>query len=195
MNAKRVLAVLVLVPFLIFATVNEEAAEGHESGGSGMFSKVVNFAILFGALFYFLRKPLGAMLTGKSTHVRELLDDARNEREKAETRLAEARVQVETLEHQAARLKTQALSDGRDETDRIRETAARETERIRTLASQEVAVRLQAGIRELKEYTAGLAAEIAEVRMKARLTEADQAALIDRSIDRLKTIHDESSAS
>jgi len=195
MSAKRVAAVLLLVPFLIFATVNEEAAQQHESGGSGMLSKVVNFVILFGALFYFLRKPLGAMLTEKSAHVRELLDDARKEREKAEARLAEARIQVETLEHEAARLKTQALSDGRAETDRIRETAAKEAERIRTLASQEVAVRLQAGIRELKEYTAALAADIAEAGMKARLTETDQAALIDRSIDRLKTIHDESSAS
>lgn len=195
MNAKRILALLLLVPCLALGAVDEAEAEHNDAGGSGMLSKVVNFVILFGALFYFLRKPLGAMLAGKSDHVREILSDARGEREKAEKRLEEARTQVETLQQEAARRKTQALADGRAETERIRAAAAKEAERIRTLASQEVAIRLQAGIRDLKEYTAGLAAEIAESRMKARLTEADQAALIDRSISRLKTIHDESIAS
>ncbi|MHB8055040.1 MAG: F0F1 ATP synthase subunit B family protein [Candidatus Aminicenantales bacterium] len=191
MNAKRALAVLLLVPFLVFATVNEEAVEHQESGGSGFLPKIVNFVILFGALFYFLRKPLGAMLTRKSNLVRDFLTEARSEREKADARLAEARVQVATLKNEAARLKAQAFTEGKDETVRITESAVKEAARIRTLAAQEVAVRLKAGIRELKEYTAGLAADIAEAKMKARLTEADQVALIDRSIDRLKTIHEE----
>ncbi len=194
MTAKQALVVLLFVPFLVFATVNEEAAGHPESGGSGFIPNIINFVILFGALFYFLRKPLGAMLTNKSNLVRDLLADARSEREKADAKLAEARTQVETLENEAARLKAQAMTDGRDETARIKETTVKEAERIRTLATQEVALRLKAGIRELKEYTAGLAADIAETKMKARLTEADQVALIDRSIDRLKTAHDESAA-
>ncbi len=57
------------------------------------------------------------------------------------------------------------------------------SERIRTLASQEVDGHLKAGVRELKDYTAELAADLAEERIKNRLTAADQAALIDRSID------------
>jgi F0F1-type ATP synthase membrane subunit b/b' len=194
MNAKRALTVLLLVPFLTFATINEAAAEHAESGGSGMVPKIVNFVILFGALFYFLRKPVGAMLTNKSNLARNLLAAARSEREKAEGRLAQARVQAAALENEAARLKAQAFTDGKDETARIKEAAVKETERIRTLATQEVAVRLKAGIWELKKYTAGLAADIAESKMKARLTEADQVALIDRSIDRLKTVHEESAA-
>ncbi|OQB55158.1 MAG: hypothetical protein BWX98_02137 [Candidatus Aminicenantes bacterium ADurb.Bin147] len=57
-----------------------------------------------------------------------------------------------------------------------------------------MAVRLQAGIRELKEYTTELAAGLAEERLKKRLTEADHIDLIDRSIDRLKVMSDESAA-
>jgi hypothetical protein len=43
----------------------------------------------------------------------------------------------------------------------------------------------------LKEYTAGLAASLAEARMKARLTPEDQAALIDKSIAGLTDLHEE----
>jgi F-type H+-transporting ATPase subunit b len=194
MSVKRALAVLLLIPFLVFASVNEETAESHESGGSGYIWKIINFAVLFGALFFFLRKPAMAMLTKKSEMVRDLLDDARRDRTTAEAKLAEARIQAATLENEAARLKAQATADGLAETEKIRELAAKEAERIRTLAAQEVAVRLQAGIRELKEYTAELAAGIAEARMKDRLTGSDQVDLIDRSIERLKTIHEEPTA-
>ena len=194
MSMIRILAVFLLVPFLMSAAAGEDAAEHQESGGSGFLWNVVNFVVLFGAMFFFLRKPVAAMLTKKKEMIRDLLDDARRERVTAEAKLAEARIQAEALLNEAARLKDRAAADGRAETERIKELAAKEAERIRTLAAQEVAVRLQAGIRELKEYTAELAAGIAEARMKARLTGADQVDLIDRSIERLKTIHDEPAA-
>ncbi|MCX6567154.1 MAG: ATP synthase F0 subunit B [Candidatus Aminicenantes bacterium] len=194
MSVKRALAVLLLVPFLVFASVDEKTAESRESGGSGFIWQVINFVILFGAMIFFLRKPVTAMLTKKTEMIRDLLDVARRERLTAEAKLAEARIQAAALENEAARLKARAAADGLAETEKIKELAAKEAERIRTLAAQEVAVRLQAGIRELKEYTAELAADIAETRMKSRLTGADQVELIDRSIERMKSIHEESAA-
>jgi F-type H+-transporting ATPase subunit b len=134
------------------------------------------------------------MLTKRVDVVREMLQDAREDREKAETKLAEAQARAAALEDEAARLKEQAAADGKTETEQIRALSAKEAERIRILASQEVAIRLQAGIRELKEYTAGLAAGLAEERIRERLSPTDQSALIDRSIERLKTIHEERAA-
>jgi F-type H+-transporting ATPase subunit b len=190
MNAKRAVFLLLLVPLLLGMTIEEGAPP--ENGGSGMFGKIVNFAILFGALFFFLRKPLSAMLAKKSAEIREALEEARSARAQAEAQLTEAHLRVAALEEEVARLKEQAVAEGRVETERIKSLAEKEAERIRSLAAQEVAVRLQAGVRELKAYTAALAAEIAETRIKSRLTEDDQADLIDRSIERLKTIHEES---
>jgi F-type H+-transporting ATPase subunit b len=190
MNVKRAAVLLLLIPLLLGMTTEEGAAS--ESGGSGMIGKIINFAILFGALFFFLRKPLSAMLAKKSTEIREALEEARSARVQAEARLAEAHVRVAALEEEVARMKEQAVAEGRAETDRIKSLAEKEADRIRSLAAQEVAVRLQAGVRELKAYTAALATEIAEARIKGRLTEADQSDLIDRSIERLKTIHEES---
>lgn len=196
MKASRVPAVLLLalLPLSLFGAANEEAAAGGEASGSGFIWKVVNFAVLFGALIFFLRKPVGAMLTKKTEVVRDILDDARREREKAESKLADAQARAAALEIEAGRLKAQALAEGQAATEKIKALSAQEAERIRTLATQEVAIRLQAGIRELKEYTTELAADLAEDRIQKRLTGADQASLIDRSIERLKNIHDESAA-
>ncbi len=194
MRAIRVLAVLLLIPILMAAVSGGEAAEHQESGGLGFVWKVVNFFVLFGAMFAFLRKPVTAILIKKTETIRGLLNDARRERLTAEAKLADAGVQAVALKNESVRLKERAAAEGRAETERIKKLAVREAERIRTLAAQEVAVRLQAGIRELKEYTAELAAGMAEARMKDRLTGADQVDLIDRSIERLKTIHEESVA-
>ncbi|MBN1938231.1 MAG: ATP synthase F0 subunit B [Candidatus Aminicenantes bacterium] len=185
-----VLLVLVLLPPAARSAAEEHGEAGHESGGSGFIWKVVNFAVLFGAMFFFLRKPLGAMLAKRVDVVREVLEDARQDREKAEAKLAEAQARAAALENEASRLKEQAAVEGREETKRIRALAVRETERIKTLASQEVAFQLQAGIRDLKEYTAELAAGLAEERIKKRLTQSDQSDLIDRSIERLKEIRE-----
>jgi F0F1-type ATP synthase membrane subunit b/b' len=190
MNAKRVAVVLLLVPFLTFMTMEEGAKTG--AGGSGMIGKVINFVILFGALIYFLRKPLTEMLVKKSEEIKASLEEARLARVSAEAQLAEARVRVTALEDEMARMKAQAAIDNLAETERITRLAEKEAERIRTLAAQEVAIRLQAGVRELKAYTADLAAEIAEARIKSRLTEADQAKIIDLSIEKLKKVNAES---
>ncbi|MDD8026276.1 MAG: ATP synthase F0 subunit B [Acidobacteriota bacterium] len=157
-----------------------------------MISKIINFAILFGGLFYFLRKPVMAMLTRRTQDIARTLDEARAARSEAESRLAEARAKVTALEAEMARLRTEAEAEGRRGKERIREMAGQEAERLRALAKLEVEAHLKAGVRDLKAYTADLAASLAEARIKARLTGADQSDLIDKSIAKLKTLHEES---
>lgn len=168
------------------------AEESHEGGGSGMAGKLINFAILFGGLFFLLRKPIMGLLTQRTRDVARTLDEAQAGRREAESQLAEARAKTASLEAELARLKAGAEEEGRREKERIREMAAQEAERLRSLARLEVEAHLKAGVRDLKAYTAELAAALAEERIKARLTPADQADLIDKSIAMLKTLHEES---
>ena len=91
------------------------------------------------------------------------------------------------MEAELGRLGTEAETEGRREKERIREMAGQEAERLRTLARLEVEGHLKAGVRDLKAYTAELAASLAAARLKDRLTAEDQAALIDKSIAKLKS--------
>ena len=167
-----------------------EAAQG--GGGSDMIGKIINFVILFGGLFLLLRKPLAALLTRRTEAIARTLSEAEEARREAERKLEEARVKVDSLEAEIQRLGSAAEADAGRETERIRDLARKEAERLRELARLEIDAYLKAGIRELKEHTAALAAALAEARLKDRLTPDDQTALIDRSIEKLKTIHEES---
>ncbi len=57
-------------------------------------------------------------------------------------------------------------------------------------AEQEIDLQLKAGMQELKEYTAELAATLAEARIKDKITAGEQSALIDKSIDKLAELYE-----
>jgi F-type H+-transporting ATPase subunit b len=179
---------------LILVCLSIPAAAGPESGSSGMFGKIVNFVILFGGLYLLLRKPIAGMLAQRTKDIEQSLTEARRERRDAELKLEAARSQIADLEAELDRIRTLAQAEGLKEKERIRALARQEAERLRSLAKLEVEAQLKSSIRELKEYTASLAAQLAEAHLKERLTAADHAALIDRSIDKLKTLHEESDA-
>jgi F-type H+-transporting ATPase subunit b len=187
-DRKAALAVLLLVPFLLFMSAEGEA---RESGSSGMLGKIINFAVLCGVLTFALYKPARKYLTQRGRDIQAALDEAQAARKKAEARLEEARAKLADLEGDMARLRSEAEAEGRAETGRIQALAEKESRRIRAFTQQEIDLQLKAGLQELKEYTAGLAASLAEARMKARLTPEDQAALIDKSIAGLTDLHEE----
>jgi F-type H+-transporting ATPase subunit b len=169
------------------------SAEGgpQASGSGGMLGKVINFVILFGGVTFALYKPARNFLVQRTRDIQASLDEARDGRLRAEAKLEEARAKLAALEGDVARLRAQAEAEGRAETERIRALAEKEARRIQAFTQQEVDLQLKAGIQELKEYTAGLAASLAEDRMKRRLTPDDQSGLIDKSIADLTELHEE----
>jgi F-type H+-transporting ATPase subunit b len=186
-SRKPILAILVLVPFLLFMSAE---GESHESGSSGMLGKIVNFVILFGGLTFALYKPAKNFLAKRTEDIRKALDEARAARLNAEGKLEEARQKIAVLEVEVARIRAEAEAEGRKEKDAIRALAENEAQRIRSFAQQEIDFHLKSGIQELKEYTAELATAMAEARMKDTLTAADQSALIDKSLERLAGLHE-----
>ena len=194
MTKKGLAVVLLALPFLLFMSFASEEGGAHESSGSGMLGKIINFVILFGALVYFLRKPLLAALGGRTEGIRSSLKDARDFRASSEEKLAGARRDVAALGSEIARIKTLAQQEAAAERKRIRAAAEAEAARIRTLAGQDVEAQLKAGIRQLKAFTAELAAALAEEKIKSRMTDDLQSTLIDRSIERLGALHEESSS-
>jgi F0F1-type ATP synthase membrane subunit b/b' len=75
---------------------------------------------------------------------------------------------------------------------RIALAAAAEAERLKKLTRQELDEQVRRGVIGLKAYAAEKATALARERIRARLTPATQSALIDRSLDRLSRLHEES---
>jgi F-type H+-transporting ATPase subunit b len=163
---------------------------GPVSATMDFLGKLVNFLILFGGLGFVLRKPLKAMLAKRSADIGDAIREGEEARAGAEAKAGESRAKLSGLEEEVRRLKVAAEEEGRRETERIARSAGEEAERLKKFTRQEVEEQVRRGVRELKTYAAARATDLARERIRKRLTPEVQAALIDKSIDRLSDIHE-----
>ena len=165
---------------------------GQVSATMDFLGKLVNFLILFGGLAFVMRKPLKAMLAKRTVDIGETIRDAEGAKAGAETKAGESRSRVAHLDEEVRGLKAAAEEEGRRQTERISRAAAEEAERLKKLARQEVEEQVRLGVRELKAHAAARATDLARERIRKRLTPELQAALIDKSIDRLSRLNEKS---
>lgn len=190
-NKKQIFLVFFLLPLFIFMVSEEE----HSSSNFLQFiGKSINFILLFGALAYFLSKPLRNFLERRSSEIRHSLKEAENSRKEAEMKLTEVKAQLDGLEKRMTQMTKNAEIEGRKEKERILIEAKKEAERMKRLTRQEIEILIESGIRELKQYTVEIAAVLAQERIKKRLTDEDHLQLIDKSIERLSILDEKPKA-
>jgi F-type H+-transporting ATPase subunit b len=164
---------------------------GHASAAMDFVGKLVNFLLLFGSLFYVLRKPVRALLAKRTADVGESIRRAEADRTASEAKAAASRARLAGLEDEVRALKAAAEEDGRREAERIAAAARTEAERLKKLTRQELDAEVRRSVRELKAFAAARATDLARERIRKRLTPELQAALIEKSIDRLSRLHEE----
>ncbi|MBP7706909.1 MAG: ATP synthase F0 subunit B [Candidatus Aminicenantes bacterium] len=179
--------IILILPLLLGASTEEG---GHASATMDFVGKVVNFLILFGGLTFLLRKPAKALLIKQTAAVGDSIREAESGRTAAESRAAASRAKADGLAGEVAALKAQAEAEGKRESERIARAARDEAERLKKLTRQELEAQVRQSVGELKAYAAARATALARERIRRRLTPERQAALIDRSIDRLSRIHE-----
>jgi F-type H+-transporting ATPase subunit b len=165
---------------------------GQVSATMDFLGKLVNFLILFGGLAFVMRKPVKAMLAKRTVDVAETIRQAEAARAGAEMRAGESRAKVAGLAEEVRGLKTAAEEEARRQTERIARAAAEEAERLKKFTRQELEEQVRRGVLELKSFAADRATDLARERIRKRLTPEAQAALIDKSIDRLTDLHEKS---
>jgi F0F1-type ATP synthase membrane subunit b/b' len=186
---KSVAVVLLVLPLFLFMS----AQEGVKTSATMDFiGKTVNFLILFGGLAFVLRKPLAAMLGKRTLDIQETIRLADGSKAEAEKKYGESEVRLAGLDNEILRLKREAESAALQEKERIARLAAEESLRVKRFTEQEIDQQMKSGVRELKAYAAEKATSLARERIRKRLTPADQAALIDKSIERLSRLHEKS---
>jgi hypothetical protein len=83
-----------------------EAPHGSEHPVRDAIAKLLNFAILIGALGYFLKAPIAGYLAGRSSQIRQDLVTAAETRKTATTQLEEIHQKLAALPAELAALKT-----------------------------------------------------------------------------------------
>ena len=164
------------------------AEHGEEHGAlSGLLWPTLNFLILCGGLYYFLRVPFTEYLAGRSSQIRRDLVDAAELNRSATAQLAEVDAKVKALPSEIEALRTRGTQEIAAEEARIAAAATAERERLLTQTRREIDVRLKTAQRELSEHAATLALDLARQRLTTDMTPADHARLADRYVQQVKS--------
>jgi F-type H+-transporting ATPase subunit b len=169
-------------------SAGKPAAEGgHEAGSPivGTIARLFNFAILAGTLVYFLRSPIATYLRERGTQIRGDLVKAADMRLSATARLAAIDEKMAALPAELETLRTIGAGELAAEESRMRQAAESERTRLLDQARREIDARVKIARRDLVGHTADLAVGIASARLKATITAADQARLVDRYLGQL----------
>lgn len=163
-----------------------EAADDHANPVVTMVAKLFNFAVLVGALVYFLRAPIAGYLASRETQIRQDLVTAAEMRTAAAAQLAEIDKKMAALPAELETLRRQGAEDVKAEQARISAAAVQERERLLDQTRREIEMRLRIAKRELTEHAAQLAVQVAEQRIKRSITPEDQIRLVDRYASQLR---------
>ena len=163
----------------VFAAPLLAAEEGGGEEAPGvMIWKILNFLILAGLLGWLLVKNLGPALAANRQAIADGLAAGEKAKQEAETRAAAVQAKLATLDQEIAALRTEARAERDREADRIRRDAESEMARIGMQAEFEMVSAGKQARLELRRYAANLALDLAEQKVRARMTPGVQAGLL-----------------
>lgn len=179
----------VIAALVLLATQDAHAAAeaGHAESIWPQIGKLVNFAILIGTVVYFARKPLADYLTGRRAQVRADLVAAEELKRTSAAQIAEMDARLQALPAELEALKARGQQEIAAEEHRIRELAETERTRLLDQASRDIEQRTRVARRELIEHAASLAVGVAQTKIRAQITDVDQARLVDRYLAEVKS--------
>jgi F-type H+-transporting ATPase subunit b len=161
-------------------------AHAAEEEGSMDVWKWANFLLLAGALGYLIGKNAGPFFAARSAGIRKDMETSLAQRKDAEMRAAEVERRLANLEADIAALRGEGDRDARVEAERMERQTAAEIAKIQAHSEREIASAGKAARMELKRYAAELAVQLAEQKVRARMTPDTQDALVQGFVRNLK---------
>jgi F-type H+-transporting ATPase subunit b len=159
------------------AETHETSGEGHKEEPS-IWWKWANFAILAGGLGYLIGKNAPAFFNSRTAEIQKGIADATEMRKDADIRAAEMDKRMANLEAEIAALRASAKSEITAEAERINVETAQLLGKIQTRAEQEIASAAKSASLELKSYSAKLALELAEAKLRGQMNATTERELL-----------------
>ncbi|HKX11828.1 MAG TPA: ATP synthase F0 subunit B [bacterium] len=180
---------LALLPSLLLAA-SEAAPEGGEHHGPGMavVYHAINFGILFGLLFYFLRKPVKEFFASRATLIRGNIEEAKQRKEEAAKKYAEYEQRLQSIEGEMQGLISSLKHDGELEQKRLLETAQQQAASLQSNSERMLQQELRKAKEDLKREAVGLAGQLAEDLIRKNLTPEDQGRLVGHYLDKMEKL-------
>ena len=130
--------------------------------GAYWLSVVLNFVVIFGAIFWAARKYLPGMFRDRTAGIQRAMEEARRASEDANRRLADIESRLAKLGDEINGMKATAEKDMVEEEVRLKAAAEADGRKIVESAEQEIAAAAKAARRDLTAYAADLALALAK---------------------------------
>lgn len=158
------------------------AAEEEHHDDSSILWKWANFALLVAGLGYLAAKQGGAFFRQRNAEIQEGLAAAAAMKAEAEAKVADIDRRLGNLQAEVADVRHQAHEEL--ERERARQAAATDAavQRLQQQAQSSIAAALKEAQHELRSHAARLAMDVAEERVRQRLTPETQQGLVSRFV-------------
>lgn len=190
LNRINVFLIVLAVQAASVSVVLASSGEGGEHGGGAdpmdIIWKVVNFAILVFILWKFGRKPLGDFLRMRTETIQKSLEEAREAKELAQRALEEVEEKLKTKDQEIEKIVSSAKSSGEKEREELIKEGERMSEKLLEQARANIDFELKNAREALKAEAAELAMELAEKKLKERLSEEDRKRLFEEALSKLE---------
>jgi len=144
--------------------------------------KIVNTAIFFALIGWFLWKYAPRFFNARSADIQKAIQDATGLKLEADYRYSEVDRKMATLGEEVKHMREQARKEWERERERLRQEADEDIRHIRNNVANELeAFRLE-GVQHLRRHTARLALESAERRLRHRFAQGEPDALMQNFI-------------
>lgn len=149
--------------------------------------KWANFAILFGVLAFLAKKHGGPLLQARSAEIAAGLEAGEKAQAEAAARAASVEARLANLGNEVQAMRATAREEQQREAERIQRETQNELARIRRHAELEVESAGKLARLGVRREAARLALDLAEQKVRARMSPDVQAALLDGFISQVST--------
>jgi F-type H+-transporting ATPase subunit b len=190
-NLKKIIAAAAALaaPCLFAAiAIAEEAAEGgHETYTflGDWLPRLVNFAIIAGVLFYFLRKPTRDFFRNRSEEIAKALRESQEARDKAVAALAEMERKVRELEADTRALIADAQARGEKDKAALLEEGKKVSKDVQDQVKAGIEIEVQKAKADLAVEAAVLAVDLAEGKIKSTIGKQDHERIVKDYISKV----------
>jgi F-type H+-transporting ATPase subunit b len=186
-----VLVRIILVFLICFSGAVATASEGGEHGGEATgwgatdTYRVINFSVLFIALFLILKKPVSQTLNGRIEGIKTELEGLEAKKREAEQKLAEYNKQIASLDREAEKIVAEYIKQGKAAGERILEESKKAAEKLEEQARRNIENEFKNAKLKLQKDIMEKALTKAEELLKEKITSEDHNRLVDEYLEKV----------
>lgn len=183
------ISMFVAFQFLLFAAVAfaQEGGEAPQSLFKAYFWPIINFVVLVFLLVYAMKKAdIKGYFKKRTELIEQSLKEAREAKELAQKALTQVEERLRVKDTEIEEIIASARVSGEKEKARLVEEGAKLQEKILEQAKTNIDFEVKQAKSAIKKEAAELAMELAEKKLKEKLTKEEQLKLLEESVAKIE---------